>query len=250
MPLNISGSIVNAGIAKTLNYKSIVTRGLIFQLEAGALDSYPETGTTWFDLATSASNGTLTNGPTFSSTNGGAIVFDGTNDYVNFSNVLNFERTNPFSINFWIKASVPQYYLAVINKLTWAVAAKGWRILSNYNGSGLTFTITDNHTVTDISLNLAGVLDNTWKHCCFTYDGNGNTNGMKAYLNGSLTTSGGSGNLTTTTTSNTNLGIFGGDGTDNSYGNGTLANMLVYNRVLDATEISQNYNAQKSRFGY
>lgn len=249
MPLNISGSIVNSAIASTLNYKSIVTRGLAFQLEAGAPDSYPETGTTWFDLITSANNGTLTNGPTFSSTNGGVIVFDGTNDYVNFSNVLNFERTNPFSINFWIKAPVPQYYLAVINKLTWAAGAKGWRILSNYNGSGLAFTITDNHTVTDIYLNLPGVLDNTWKHCCFTYDGNGNTNGMKAYLNASLTASGGGGNLTTTTTSNTNLGIFGGDGTDNSYGNGTLANMLVYNRTLSSTEITQNYNAQKSRFG-
>ena len=36
MPLNISGSIVNAGIAKTLNYKSVVTRGLVFNAEAGA----------------------------------------------------------------------------------------------------------------------------------------------------------------------------------------------------------------------
>ena len=81
MPLNINGNIVNSSIASTLNYKSIVTRGLSIHFDASAKDSYPETGTSWFDLVTSAS-GSLTNGPTYSSSNGGSILFDGTNDRV------------------------------------------------------------------------------------------------------------------------------------------------------------------------
>ena len=65
MPININGNIVNSQIASTLNYKSIVTRGLSIHFDASAKDSYPETGTSWFDLVTSTT-GTLQNGPTYS----------------------------------------------------------------------------------------------------------------------------------------------------------------------------------------
>jgi hypothetical protein len=61
MPLNINGSVVNTQIAKTLNYKNIISRGLALYLDAGAVDSYPEIDTTWYDLAGS-NNGTLNNG--------------------------------------------------------------------------------------------------------------------------------------------------------------------------------------------
>ena len=61
----------------------IVTNGLVLALDAADKNSYVGSGTTWKDLSGNSFNGTLTNGPTFSNTNGGAIVFDGTNDYVN-----------------------------------------------------------------------------------------------------------------------------------------------------------------------
>ena len=77
MPININGNIVNSQIASTLNYKSIVTRGLSIHFDASAKDSYPETGTSWFDLVTSTT-GTLQNGPTYSSDGNGSISFDGT----------------------------------------------------------------------------------------------------------------------------------------------------------------------------
>jgi len=105
MPLNISGSIVNSAIASTLNYKSIVTRGLVFSYDAGALDSYPQTGTTWFDLTTNTNNGTLTNGPTFSSSDGGTIVFDGTNDSVEVTNSLG--TLSNYTIGYWAYRDTP-----------------------------------------------------------------------------------------------------------------------------------------------
>ena len=60
----------------------IIEDGLVLCLDAANINSYPKSGTTWSDLKGS-NDGTLTNGPTFSSANGGCIVFDGSNDYVN-----------------------------------------------------------------------------------------------------------------------------------------------------------------------
>ena len=64
-------------------YGNIVKDGLVLDLDAAKKDSYPGTGTAWNDISGNRNNGTLTNGPTFNSSNGGSIVFDGTNDYIN-----------------------------------------------------------------------------------------------------------------------------------------------------------------------
>ena len=62
------------------NGPSIVTSGLVLSLDAADKNSYPGSGTTWADLSGNTNNGTLTNGPTFSSANQGSIVFDGVDD--------------------------------------------------------------------------------------------------------------------------------------------------------------------------
>jgi hypothetical protein len=86
--------------------KGIVQSGLVLNLDAGVSSSYPTTGTTWTDLSGSGNNGTLTNGPTYSSANGGSIVFDGSNDYASFtSNCYNVSLNgtiNELTINAWV----------------------------------------------------------------------------------------------------------------------------------------------------
>jgi hypothetical protein len=67
------------------NNAPIVTNGLVLYVDAGNNNSYPESGTTWTDLI-GGNNGTLTNGPTYNSGNGGYIDLDGSNDLVNFGN--------------------------------------------------------------------------------------------------------------------------------------------------------------------
>ncbi len=59
----------------------IVTNGLVLHLDAANSKSYLGSGTTWNDLSGNGNNATLTNGPSFSNSNRGSIVFDGTNDY-------------------------------------------------------------------------------------------------------------------------------------------------------------------------
>ena len=62
MPLDINGSIVNSQIAKTLNYKNITTRGLVFHIDASAPDSYPENGSAINDISNTTTNSDFTTG--------------------------------------------------------------------------------------------------------------------------------------------------------------------------------------------
>ena len=96
------------------DYEGVVTDGLVLNLDAGFTPSYPRSGTTWYDVSSDGNNGTLTNGPTFNSDNGGSIVFDGTNDYVlinpkpeRLSGIRLGDGTIPWMVNIWIKTTIP-----------------------------------------------------------------------------------------------------------------------------------------------
>ena len=81
-------------------YGNIVKDGLVLDMDAAKRDSYPGTGTAWNDISGFQYNGTLTNGPTFNSSNGGSIVFDGVDDRV--SRTTNINTGQNFTVNAWI----------------------------------------------------------------------------------------------------------------------------------------------------
>ena len=85
-----------------------VTSGLILNLDASNANSYPGSGTTWYDLSGNNKNGTLTNGPTFSAANGGCIVFDGVNDYVAGGNLGTFYSQG--TISYWMYSTAVENY--------------------------------------------------------------------------------------------------------------------------------------------
>lgn len=234
MPLNISGSIVNAGIAKTLNYSSIVTRGLTNHFDAGAVDSYPETGTIWTDRATPSYSGSLTNGPTFSTSNGGSILFDGTNDRVATNLFPSGVRTYMIWIKYNSATGTGGYQLTGTqqgNAYTYTGRQDSNGYIYTYAGSG------GNGGQSSYVLNVG-----TWYYQGFTLASNGD---IGVYVNGSLIETKTGNGLGGTPTNEFAIGAV------NSYHfvNGNIAAVHLYNRVLDVTEISQNYNAQKSRFG-
>jgi hypothetical protein len=233
MPININGNIVNSSIASTLNYKSIVTRGLSIHFDASAKDSYPETGNSWFDLVTSAT-GTLTNGPTYSSSNGGSILFDGTNDRVS----TGLFPTGVRSYMIWIKYNS-------------ATGTGGYQLTGTQQGDAYTYTgRLDNGNpytyggsggnggaTTGYTLNTA-----TWYYQGFTLSANGD---LAIYLNGSLIETKTGNGLGSTPTSEFSIGCIN----TNHFVNGNIAVVHLYDRVLSTAEVLQNYNAQKSRFG-
>jgi hypothetical protein len=212
--------------------QKIVANGLILNLDAAQLRSYPTTGTTWTDLSGSGFNGTLNNTPTFNSNNGGIFNFNGTNEYVSFN-------TSPLitlgSISVWFKTSN---------------AGTNFRAFITKSGVYGLFTL-DNILVTydwgNASVRTTGinVANGNWQNAVLTFNeltGLPSNNAI-IYLNGTSV-------LTTTIKFINNASGFQiAAQQGNQLFTGDIANAQVYNRVLSATEVLQNYNATKSRFG-
>jgi len=138
------------------NGPTIVTDGLVLALDAADKNSYPGSGTTWNDLAGS-NNGTLTNGPTFDSGNGGSIVFDGVDDYVNLSNLG--LPTSFFTCQCVFKYDTTVSGNTLIN-LNYSYPNSGYLIRQNY---GPIIVFTNNGNETSISSNTS-ISTNTIYH--------------------------------------------------------------------------------------
>ena len=204
---------------------NIVTDGLVLLLDAANTKSYPTTGTTWIDLSRSGNNGTLTNGPTFNSGNGGSIVFDGTNDYINMNNI-NFGKT--YTISLWVKLDdlSSRVWVGGINTTEYHMNFQSGNMVNRVNNNLVTFST---NVTTNIWYNISLVRSNTTLTC---------------YKNGDLVSS------TTAAGATTDFVLYRiGSSPSGFYGNGDISNILFHNRVLTASEISQNFNATRSRFG-
>jgi len=227
------------------DYEGIVTDGLVLNLDAGFTPSYPENGTTFYDISTNTNNGTLINGPTFNSSDGGSIVFDGTDDYITMSN-LTIPSTGPFTIGFFYKITNTGGRGGLFERK----AGPPYNGVSLGQGApnnwGLTIN-SDSNFNNALRNNVSYPSQNTW-YCDFGVFNGSNTSYF--YRNGVLiNTSVGStqGNLDTQG-SRLNLQIFKRDNDTNEL-SGNVSVVLVYNRALSSSEILQNFNAQKGRFG-
>ena len=234
-------------------FGQIVTSGLVLCLNAADKNSYPGTGTTWTDLSGNSNNGTLTNGPTFNSGNGGSIVFDGTNDYVNCGNGSSINITGTgLTLGGWVYRTATNpanYYRRIIEKAATYPALQYSLVTTPSNdpaGEGkLLLDLYINNSLPVSATGSTQLQLNTWYYVTATYDGSFRRIYLNGILDGQLATTG---NITSTVSS---LAI--GDyipGLATTYvWNGRIASTQVYNRALSASEILQNYNATKTRFG-
>ncbi len=228
------------------NGPRIVTDGLVLNLDAGNSRSYPGTGTSWGDLSRSSSAGTLTNGPTFNSANGGSIVFDGTNDYVNI----------PFSSQFPVGSSA-----RTLCAWFYVTSVSGGREIFGIGGNSVAGSRSalwiDSTNIIGIECLNTGVLTdswtgiNTWVNLCATFETGGNTHSFKIYVNGiqrTTTTTGTAVTLNSLSTAAV-IGWVPGAGAFVHMFIGNIPQVSLYNRALTAAEIRQNYHATKGRFG-
>jgi hypothetical protein len=246
-------------------YGNIVKDGLVLDLDAAKRDSYPGTGMAWNDISGFRNNGTLVNGPTFNSGNGGSVVFDGVDDYINNIGSLNtfsfIQNTGIFSINFWFKITTLNTRNVILGNGL-ASSDKGFFIAFEYiasygfnalriasfrgvSGTQIFVGTTNDNIITDIN----------WHNGCYT---NNNTLTGQWYVDG----------IPVTTTSRYNPADINAPDGIKSTGDstrtlnvgranytstavplkGNLAQTLIYNRALSATEVLQNYNATKGRY--
>lgn len=233
----LSGLVALTPIASA----AISTNGLILHLDAGNSSSYPGSGTTWTDTSGSGFNGALTNGPTYSSTNGGYIGFDGSNDYVNIGNIsTNF--SSGFSTTFFANfGASTQGWERVMD---FGTAQANNNILVARNGNSDSFTL-ELYNGSGGSLGqcsaASAVSNNTWAHYGVTIDG---TN-CKIYKNGVLVSSVSYTALPTNITRTSNF-IGRSNWTGDGYFDSGIGEISLYNRAISATEVWQNYKAESS----
>ena len=206
---------------------TIVQNGLVLNLDAGNTSSYPGTGTTWTDLSGNNNNGTLVNGPTYNSTNGGSLVFNGTNQYVNTS----FSTTAGQAVTYagWVYSTetTSTYKNFVDNdpqSMIWWNTS-GRIEFDGATGGGVTTT---------------PVYRNQWVYVALSKPSGSSS--ASYYVNGLFV--GTAGAYTTLAKTPHWLNRTGGQ-----TWKGNCSIIQAYNRALTAEEIQQNYNATKSRFG-
>jgi hypothetical protein len=220
----------------------IVTSGLVLNLDAGNLNSYPGSGTTWTDLSGNGNNGTLVNGPTYSGANRGSIVFDGTNDNIQLAGT-NFSL-NTMTISAWNYSSNYIQNGFMFEKTTNGIVNTQYSLF--YNGDNTIYYRTKAVSTEDLVVNTttAGVVNSLWNNVVATFDGTI----KRIYVNGILAATSAtlSGTITQNTTGSAFIGIFGGGGYPF---NGRIAQTQLYNRALTPEEVSQNFNALRGRYG-
>ena len=221
----------------------IVNDGLVLAVDAASTQSYPGIGTDWYDRSGKGNDGTLTNGPTFDSGNGGSIVFDGTDDYVTTGNTLTdadelFADTGrAWSASSWFNVDVISGTEIIIGR------GGGTAENGNYSvwvsGSNLRVRLRGG-TTTTIS---TSIVDNTWYNVAITWDGTT----ANAYLNGKFisTIAVGTASLRS---GDVGIGI-GGELLNVSPFDGKISQVLVHNRALTASEVKQNFDAHRGRYG-
>ena len=223
----------------------IVTNGLKLAVDAADKNSYPGSGTSWRDLSGNGYNGTLTNGPTFSNKNGGTIVFDGTDDYVNCGNLGSFYTQG--TISYWMYSTAVENFRNPFSTnylgINVGIRFEQYTTVSPYGGFNV-IVGNDAGTYGSYDYSPTAVLSaNTWYNVVLVW--NTSTNKIIGYLNSTLKF-----DTTHTYWATTLPSISIGSGFDaGRYFKGNIANTLIYNKALTATEVLQNYNATKSRFG-
>jgi hypothetical protein len=221
-----------------------VTDNLVLSLDAANIKSYPRSGTSWSDLTGNNNNGALTNGPTFSSENGGSIVFDGTNDYVSGNTPSGLNLSQPCSVNVWV------YFnnFTQINPRIIEVQDSSYSIQVLRDG-GSTRLATKNS-------NFQGGIDSTtwfipstsvWYNISVVWQPS--TSSTTLYLNGILQSSVGSAGVGIGNQANKYVLGDRSDFVGTTQLAGNIAQVSIYNKALTASEILQNYNSNKSRFG-
>jgi len=233
----------------------VITNNLLFYVDASNTLSYSGSGSTWSDISGNGNNFTLVNSPTFDASNGGNFIFDGTNQYAKSSFLPSELLGNvDFTISGWFKNDLND----ISSEAVWGFGNKASE--NNINAYST--------NANQISLSLAGVevifstqnyIDTQYKHIAWVKRaGLFSRSNIDIYVNG-VKYSGGTlvsqfGNETV------NPNVLAGsvvtiaqpydidDGVQNA--NVSVASFYGYDKALIESEVLENFNADKAKFGY
>jgi hypothetical protein len=227
----------------------IVTDGLVLCLDAGNTKSYPGSGTAWTDLSGRGNTGTLTNGPTYSSVNGGSLVFNGSSQYATLGTTSSLRGIQvPLTICGWANSNS---FSGIYPTLYSAYA-------STVGGQLYSMIRVDSGTLIYYASNSSGGFQsqgtftpspNVWNFYAIVVSGSIASPTVKIFLNGTSQSF-----SYTSFTSSPDLSVDFRIGSNQAQPateswNGNISAVQAYTRALSDSEVSQNFNALRGRYG-
>ena len=224
---------------------SIHDSSLVLYLDAANIKSYIGSGTAWVDLSGNSINGTLVNTPSFNTGSGGNFVFNGSNTHIISAENSTLNTQTP-SVEVWIKTNSTNqngFFFEKGNVNTqYSLFQENTTIVwrQNVNVGGF-------DTVTSMTVTTATYISTSqWAHIVGTFQ-NGD---RRLYINGVLVNSDTQAGTIATNANGISIGVYGGfNGGRGYYYNGSIGIVKVYNKVLSQSDVLQNYNTVKPRFG-
>jgi len=226
----------------------INTNGLVLYLDSVNTKSYVSGSTIWSDLRSPGTNVTLFNNPSFNVNDAkGSIVFNGSTNYDTIPASTTTAFSNNFTISVWVKVNGfhGTGYNGIAGRFGPTTNFNGYLVECNnqFGGNKFAFTIATANSFTRINSD-SNLTLGLWYNVVGT-----NTAGVnRLYVNNVLQSTTANVNVTTSATQDFAIGRYYAE-FNSYYHNGSISNVMVYNRPLSLSEIQQNYNTLKSRFG-
>jgi hypothetical protein len=216
-----------------------ISDALVLNLDAGSRASYVGTGTTWYDLSGNNLNGTLVNGPTFAGTGiSSSLVFDRTNDYISVADNSLLNTFSAMTLEIIVKYTttndqifVQKYNYSTSNGYGIELFSSGIAALCRSGGSNY------------LSVSVSSYPANNVYHMIFTLSGTTQT----LYINGVSVSSNSSG--AAPSLSGTAFTIGNRSNLSGTHLGGNVYLTKFYNRALTASEVLQNFNFYRTRYG-
>lgn len=227
---------------------SIVRDGLVLHLDAANPKSYPGSGTTCSNLNGESINGTLLNGVAYISNELGSLVFDGSNDYINLGTPSTLRIEQEVTVSAWVNiqaSDTETSYRCVVGNAT---TTRNYNFYVKGNGSGA-WLLHLSHAYNGNTSPLIGTLSdyvlqrNKWYNIVGTISAV--TDKHEYFINGSLSKTVNVSAFTSMTAQPAEYWI----GRADNYFRGNISDVKIYNRTLSASEIKQNFEALRGRYG-
>ena len=216
-----------------------VSSNLIRSYDINNRFSYNGTGTTLGDVSGNGIDGTLVNGVGYNNSNGGSIVFDGSNDYVSFSSGL--PSTDDLTYEAWVNPSSFSGFNVILNHDNWSTGYVHFQ----FDQGALHFDLHCCQVGGQAISSTYNFTTNTWYQVAAVYSKS--LGQVSFYVNGTLTnTVNLTGSIPTITNSSLKLGSWNGN---DRFFNGKIGLVRIYNSALSASDIQTNFNGSKTRFG-
>lgn len=249
-PINTPSSTGASGVwraeevfdsSKNGKWPKLVTSGLVMAVDPWLTNSYPGSGTSWYDLSSTGNTYTSANLPTFAAGPPASFTFNGSSNLF-IAPEASALNTNTPSVEVWVKTANTNQ-----NGFWFEKGQVNTQYSLFQESTNIVWRTYIGASYTNLTVAATTYLSTTvWKHVVATYDGAN----KYIYINGVQVGSIAQTGSVATNANGSSIGVYGGyNGSRGYYYNGSLAELRVYNKALSAAEVLLNFNSTRSRYG-